>query len=74
MSQDEERSLLKKELKLKLLEKKIERTSRSGRDFIEKKIKNSKETESGRRLLHTIREKNEDEFYADNTCENFITD
>jgi hypothetical protein len=69
MSQD-----LRKELRLKLLEKKIERTCKSGRNFLEKKIKNSNETEHGKRILHTIREKNEDEFYADNTCENFLTD
>lgn len=66
-------SKLLKELRLKLKEKKLERTSKYGRDVIEKKLKNSKDTSTNRRLLNTIDEQNNKEMFADG-CENFITD
>jgi hypothetical protein len=64
---------LRKELRLKLQEKKLERTCKHGRDMIEKKLKNAKDSSTNRRMLNTIEEQNDKEMFADG-CENFITD
>jgi hypothetical protein len=57
---------LKKELKLLLKEKKLQRTSKQGRDFIEKKLKTStKDDPNTGRLLKVIEEQNDKEYGAD---------
>jgi len=64
---------IREELKLKLRIKKLERSSKSARDLIEKKLKNGNETKHTKSLLNAIQEKNDQEYCADG-CENFITD
>lgn len=68
---DKTNNELKKEIKLILKEKRLQRTSKTARNTIEKKLKENKKNPNAGRLIKAIEDQNDKEYESNHFCDSF---